>query len=130
MQTKQATVYTPIRLSARTNEQLDKLCATTKRNKSEVIRSFIDKGLQIDGYKQDEEMLKSMIEEAVTKSINPLGNRLAAMTAKTGWVSAGAYFLLIYTLRILVPEKERPDIDHLAHNARRLGIEYLVLMNF
>lgn len=125
MESKQTSTYVPIRISNHTNAQLEKLCATTKRSKSEIIRRFIEKGLTVEGYKQDEEQLREMIEAAVEKSVNPLGKRLAAMSAKTGWVSAGAYFLLIYTLRILVPEKDKPDIDHLAHNARRLGIEYL-----
>ena len=40
-------------------------------------------------------------------------------------ISAAAFFMALYTDRLLLPDSLRGDLDEIAGRARRLGIEYL-----
>lgn len=79
------------------------------------------------GYKQDEEYLTKQIQETVKAAFQPSVERLAAISAKAAQISGAAFFMGIYTSRLLMPPGEQDLIDQAATQARKLGIDYLKL---
>ena len=119
--------YIPFRLDPETNDLLERYAANQKKTKSEAIRTLLDKGMKTEGYKVEDDRLYDMVKAAVIETSKPQVERLAAISAKATQISAAAYFLLVCALRMLLPEEASADLDELAAQARKLGIEYLKL---
>lgn len=118
-----------IRISPRQGEALEQLSRQSKRTKSELVRKFIDKGLSIDNFEQDEAKMLLAIRQAVALELEQPIERIAAIGAKGSQISSAAFFMLIHTIRLMTVEEERSGVDELAAKSRRLGIEYLKAKN-
>ena len=119
---KAKTAYLPVRVTLEMNEQLERLAASSRRDKSAIVREFIEKGLKYDGFKQNQDLLYDTVLQAVKAVIDPSTERLAALNAKTGIMAAAGYFLMVLMLQGNFPEG---DVSTLATKARKLAITYL-----
>ena len=119
---KTKTAYLPVRIPAEMNEQLERLAASSKRDKSAIVREFIEKGLKYDGFKQNQDLLHDTVLQAVKSVTDPSTERLAALNAKTGIMAAAGYFLMVLMLQANFPDG---DVSNLATKARKLAITYL-----
>lgn len=122
---KKASEYIPIRVTAKMNELLEKTARAENKSKSLLIREYIDKGLRVDGFTQNERSMQDSIALAVKQVLDPAVERLASISAKNAWMSGAEYFLLIYALRILVDDEDLDNLNSLVENSRKLGIAYL-----
>ena len=86
---------------------------------------LVEKGLAAGGYLPGVKELDTVVQEAVSTAIQPAVERLAGISAKAAHIGAAAFFLSLYTDRLLMPAEQRADLDDVAARARRLGIEYL-----
>lgn len=121
--------HIPFRCSAETAETVSRIAAERRLPKSEVLRQLVEKGLVAEGYKQDEDSMRTAMQAALKEILTPQVERLATISAKSTQLSGAAFFLLTFIGRLYLPEDEKGMIDEVAADARKLGIEYLKLKN-
>ncbi len=117
--------YLPFRCSPETDQLLSQIAAAEGKTKSEVLRMLVEKGLAAGGYLPGVKELDTVVQEAVAAVLQPAVERLAGISAKAAHISAAAFFLTLYSDRLLMPAEQREALDDIAARARRLGIEYL-----
>lgn len=117
--------YLPFRCSPETDQLLSQIAAAEGKTKSEVLRMLVEKGLAAGGYLPGVKELDTVVQEAVATVLQPAVERLAGISAKAAHISAAAFFLTLYSDRLLMPAEQREALDDIAARARRLGIEYL-----
>lgn len=116
-----------IRLDKETSDQLERVSIAQKRNKSQIVRSFIDKGLKSDGYKNDDDRLYQMILAAVHEVLDPQVKRFAAILAKDTHISATSFFMNVAFAKGCFDPEDAQAVEDAVHTSRRLAIEYLKL---
>lgn len=119
--------YIPFRCSTETNAMITHIADAEGKTKSEVLRMLVEKGLAAGGYVPGIRGMDEIVREAVAEAIGPTAERLASISAKAAHISAASFFLALYTDRLLAPDYARSEIDGIAAQARRLGVEYLKL---
>ncbi len=117
--------YIPFRCSSETDEILRSIGAASGKSMSAVLRELVEKGLAAGGYLPGVKELDQIVQDAVAASLQPAVDRLASISAKAAHIGAAAFFMALYTDRLLLPDSLRGDLDEIAGRARRLGIEYL-----
>ena len=108
-------------------ETISRIAKGEGRSKSEVLRDLVQRGLVAGGYVTGQQELGKLVQDAVTAVLRPQVERLATISAKATQISAAAFFMQIYTDKLLVEPDMQSEIDAIAAKARRLGIEYLRL---
>lgn len=114
-----------LRCSEEVSELVSKIAAAEGKTKSEVLRMLVEKGMAAGGYLPGIKELDTVVQEAVSTVLQPAVERLASISAKAAHISAAAFFLSLYTDRLLLTTEQREELDDIAARARRLGIEYL-----
>ena len=104
---------------------LEKQSDSTGQNVSQIIRSAIDKYMNVDLYKEDTEFLAGIIQPLIKEEIGKQANRLAAMLFKIGIITAGNYFMTLRVLSDVISPSMHEDIKDINSNARKLGIDYM-----
>ena len=122
---KQKSEVITLRCSAEVTAMIAKISAAEGKSKSEVLRMLVEKGLAAGGYLPGIKELDTVVQEAVSTILQPAVERLASISAKAAHISAAAFFLSLYTDRLLLTAEQREALDNIAARARRLGIEYL-----
>ncbi len=114
-------------------EQLEKLAVTRGLTISELIREFIEKGLNVEGYTQEVDMLTQIIRQELTAIYRPEEvkammsqqvDRVAKMLMKLGKIDTGNYFLTLKLLLLLWGESEETMLE-LVKDTQELGIAYM-----
>lgn len=123
---KHVASYMPFRCDADTYDTICKMAQTEHIAQAEALRRLVDMGLVAAGYKQDEDYLYKLIQQAVQETVKPRTERLAAISAKSTQIGSAAYFMSIYMLQQIMPGN-LPLIEEAAATSRQLGIEYLKL---
>ncbi len=115
-------------------ERIQKLAANNHRNVSEQVRAFIDKGLEIDGYSQDVNLIAKVIRQELTaiydvddikKIVDKQSDRLAKLQIKMGKMSASNYYLLAELTRMLWNNAEYEQIEELINDTSAYGVDYV-----
>lgn len=127
MADRHRTKYIPFRCSEDLDEIITRIAKGEGRSKSEVLRDLVQRGLVAGGYVTGQQELGKLVQDAVTAVLRPQVERLATISAKATQISAAAFFMQIYTDKLLVEPDMQSEIDAIAAKARRLGIEYLRL---
>lgn len=127
MKKRKTSIVVTLRCSEETDTQISKIASAEGKTKSEVLRMLVEKGLAAGGYLPGVKELDTVVQEAVAAVMQPAVERLAAISAKSAHIGAAAFFLALYTDRLLLPESSRTELDGIAARARRLGVEYLKL---
>ena len=126
-------------ISKNTMDQIEKVAHSEGVKASEVMRGYIEKGLSIDGYKQDVDFIASIIRQELTaiyhiddikKVVEAQTNRLAKMLMKSGKLSSAEFFLLIKVLIYMWDEKADYDFDQMLTEAVTLGVDYMQKKDF
>lgn len=119
--------YIPFRCSDDLDEIITRIAEGERRSKSEVLRELVQCGLVAGGYVSGQQELGALVQEAVEAVLKPQVERLASISAKASQISAAAFFLEVYTGRLMLPAELQTEIDAVAAKARRLGVEYVKL---
>lgn len=115
------------RCSPEIEASITKIAIDQKKAKSEVLRQLVEAGLVATGYKEDTDHLAELIQTAVQTAMKPQVERLAAISAKATQISGAAFFMNIFSSRLMLPPTEQQLVEEAAARARKLGIEYLKL---
>lgn len=124
---KHTAAYIPYRCSQSTYEAIEKISVAQKKTRVQVVRDLVEAGLVATGYKEDTDHLTELIQAAVQTAMKPQVERLAAISAKATQISGAAFFMNIFSSRLMLPSTEQQLVEEAAARARKLGIEYLKL---
>ena len=128
-----------IYLPKETLEKLEKIAINKGLKTSEVIRMFIDKGLNIESSREDIDFITDTIRQELTsiyrledikEILDKETNRLAKMIMKIGKMSTGQLFLLINMFLRMIDEAEEDRFDELLEMSIRNGINYMKKKDF
>ena len=128
-----------IYLPKETLEKLEKIAINKGVKTSEVIRMFIDKGLNIESSREDIDFITDIIRQELTsiyrledikEILDKQTNRLAKMMMKIGKMSTGQLFLLINMFLRMIDEAEEDRFDDLLEMSIRNGINYMQKKDF
>jgi predicted DNA-binding protein len=106
--------------------QITSLAAKEHRSSADVVREMINKGLNVEGYTQDIDMIATVVRNEVKIQTDKQADRLAKMLMKIGKVSAGEYYLLIKYL-LAGGHSNYATVNQLSGEAQKLGIKYMQL---
>ena len=136
---KKPTQKRSINFSTETWETLDKLDAKRQTTASELVRGYVEKGLSLDGNREDIDFIASIIRQelmAVYHVEDMKGicdhntNRLAKMLMKIGKINGAIFFLLIKVLINLTNEGSEDDFEQMLSEAVKLGVDYMQKKDF
>ena len=136
---KKPTQKRSINFSTETLETLDKLAAKRQTTASELVREYVEKGLSLDGNREDIDFIASIIRQelmAVYHVEDMKGicdhntNRLAKMLMKIGKINGAIFFLLIKVLINLTNEGSEDDFEQMLSEAVKLGVDYMQKKDF
>nr|WP_314464518.1 hypothetical protein [uncultured Clostridium sp.] len=128
-----------INFSPETLKTLDTLAAKNDTTTSELVRQFVDKGLSVEGYRQDIDFIASIIRqelmaiyhiEDIKAVVEQQTNRIAKMHMKSGKIDAAAFFLLIKVLINVAHEGTEDQFDQMLNEAITLGVDYMQKKDF
>ena len=126
-------------LPKETLEKLEKLAINKGLKTSEVIRMFIDKGLNIESSREDIDFIADIIRqelnsiyrlEDIKEILDKQTNRLAKMMMKIGKMSTGQLFLLISMFLEIVDSADEDKFDAILDKSMRNGVAYMQKKDF
>ena len=106
-------------------EEIEKLANHRNCFASDVIRDFVDKGLSVQGYKDDISFLSGIIRQEVKAEMGVQANRLAAMMYKIGVLAASNYFMNVQMMSDVINPSMQADFKDINAKARRVGMDYM-----
>lgn len=122
-----------------TLEKLEKIAINKGLKTSEVIRMFIDKGLNIESSREDIDFITDIIRQELTsiyrledikEILDKQTNRLAKMMMKIGKMSTGQLFLLINMFLEIVDSADENKFDEILEKSMRNGVNYMQKKDF
>lgn len=135
----QKTQKRSVNFPSETLKSLDKLAAKEHTTASELIRNFVEEGLNVNGYEEQVDFIARMIRQEITaiyhvediKAISDHGtDRLAKMLMKTGKINAAMFFLLVKVLINLANQESREEMERMLSEAVALGVDYMQKKDF
>jgi hypothetical protein len=128
-----------INFPADTLKTLDKLAAKNHTTTSELVRQYVDKGLEIDGHRENIDFIAQIIRQELTAiyNIDDIKNvtdrntdRLAKMLMKIGKINGAMFFLLVKVLVNLANDGSDDRFDQMLTEAVALGVDYMQKKDF
>lgn len=113
-----------------TLEQLDKLALRKKTSTSELVRAYVEKGLAIDGHKDDVDLIATIVRQEIKVQLDTQIDRLAKMLMKTGKISAGLYYLVLKLLLKQFGSTRSQSLKELATETRKMGVKYMQMRDY
>ncbi len=122
-----------------TLEKIEKIAINKGLKTSEVIRLFIDKGLNIESSREDIDFITDIIRQELTsiyrledikEILDKQTNRLAKMLMKIGKMSTGQLFLLINLFLQIVDSADENKFDEILEKSMRNGVNYMQKKDF
>lgn len=132
-------IITSVYLTKEMCGQIDKIADREHISRNEQIRRYIEKGLAVDGYSQDIDLIAGIIRqelqaiyhiEDIKAVVEQQTNRIAKMHMKSGKIGAAAFFLLIKVLMNVAHEGTEEQFDQMLNEAVSLGVDYMQKKDF
>ncbi len=110
--------------STDTLEQIEKLAIKKNVFASDIIREFVEKGLTINGYEENIDMITAIIHQEIETSIKSLANRLAGMINRLTIISAAGYYANIAIISDLIDKDRYSSFEKIEKLARKRALVY------
>ena len=117
-------VITSIYVTKDTLDTIDKLANRAGITRNEQIRRFIDKGLAIDSYEDNLEIINGVIRQELSLQIKKLGNRLAGLINRLTIISAAGYYANIAIVSDLIDRDRYSSFEKIEQLARKRALAY------
>ena len=116
-----------IRFEAGTMKELKKLAGRTNVTVSDIVREYVKKGLTIDSYKEDTDLIREIVREELKDVLEPQVNRIVKMLMKIGKVSAGTMYSTLNLIHTISDQEQQDQQEYFEMVARclRLGVDYM-----
>jgi len=116
---------TTVKLHQETYDIIEQIASKNGTSVSDVIRDLIDKGLNERVLENNTDLISKVVRQQLDIVIKPHTERLAALSSKSGHMSATAAFLNVQALIDLVTAERRKDVKVMYDNARKKAAEYM-----
>lgn len=113
-----------IRFKAKSIEDMKKLAAVRGISVSDIVREFVEKGLAVDGYKNDIDFITEIIHKELKEVLEPQINRIVKMLMKIGKVSAGTMYSNLSLIQ-MISDEDQEVFYEMINRSLRLGVEYM-----
>lgn len=94
---------------------------------ADVTRQLLKKALASDWVDENADLIANVVREQLDIVLKPHVERLAAISSKSGHMSAAAAFLNAQALQDLVPKDQRRDVKEMFDKARKKSAEFMRL---
>ena len=122
---KNTAVKRSIDLTPETLDSLKRTAAAQHTTVSEIIRKYIDQGLNVDKTKGDIDFIRTNIREELDLIIKPQINRLAKMLMRIGVMTISSCFFTSKIVYHFVPFSDKEAYDKLMKEAKHNAAAYL-----
>ena len=119
------TVNFCVRMPQELYKAVKEKAAVENRPMADQIRIFIEKGLDVDGYKSETEFIRSILRQELESIIEPFGNRIIKMLMKIGKINAGGFFVMLRNLFGTVTGENKAVFNDFMQRYMRMGVEYM-----
>jgi hypothetical protein len=113
-----------IRFKAKSIEEMEKLAAIRGLTVSDIVREFVEKGLIVDGYKNDIDFITEIIHRELKEVLEPQVNRIVKLLMKIGKASTGTMYSNLKLIQLVTDEDEQAYFE-MVNKSLRLGVEYM-----
>ncbi|PYG84891.1 hypothetical protein LY28_03512 [Ruminiclostridium sufflavum DSM 19573] len=103
---------------------MEKLAAIRGLTVSDIVREFVEKGLAVDGYKNDIDFITEIIHRELKEVLEPQVNRIVKLLMKIGKASAGTMYSNLKLIQLVTDEDEQAYFE-MVNKSLRLGVEYM-----
>lgn len=117
-------ITTSIYLTKQMCGEIDKKADREHISRNEQIRKYIEKGLAIESYEENIDLITSIIRQEIDASIKALGNRLAAMINRMTIISAAGYYANIALIAQLIDTDRYSSFEKIERIARKRALAY------
>jgi len=119
-----------VTFSVDTLSQLDKLAIRKRTTTAELVRGYVEKGMSVDGYKDDVDLIATIVRQEIKGQLDTQIDRLAKILMKTGKISAGLYYLVLKLLLRQFGATKSQSLKELATETRKMGVKYMQLRDY
>ena len=117
-------IITSIYLTREKLDAINKMADRSGINRTEQIHRFIDKGLAIESYEENLDIISGVIEQELAVQIKKLGNRLAGLINRLTIISAAGYYANIAIISDLIDRNLYSSFEIIEAAARKRALAY------
>ncbi|WP_124099899.1 ribbon-helix-helix domain-containing protein [Ruminococcus sp. Marseille-P6503] len=119
--TQRYTVRVPADMAGR----LEQKAAAEHITVSDLVRRYIDKGLNMEGYKTEIDFLTEIMQTVLSGILEPQVERIIKLIIKLGKITGGSYYLQLANLLNEDNKSDIGDISEIVNRCNRLAIKYM-----
>ena len=112
-------------VSEKMKSELDVIAAKRHITSSELIREYIDKGMNVDKTASDIDFIRKQIREELEIMIKPQINRLAKLLMRIGMMTVSFCYFTSKIVHLFVPLSERTSYEELIGQCKHDAAAYL-----
>jgi len=112
-------------VSEKMKAELDVVAAKRHITSSELIRDYIDKGMNVDKTASDIDFIRKQIREELEIMIKPQVNRLAKLLMRIGMMTVSFCYFTSKIVHLFVPLSERTSYEELMGQCKHEAAAYL-----
>lgn len=120
-ETQRFTIRVPQDMARR----LEQKAAAENITVSDLIRRYIDKGLDLEGYKSEIDMLSGIMETVLNGVLEPQIERLVKLIIKLGKINGAGYFLQLAYVISSRGENSLEEIAETVDRCNKLAIKFM-----
>lgn len=113
-----------IRFEASTMVELKKLSALRNVYVSDLVREFVKKGLAINSYQEDTDLIREIVREELKDVLEPQINRMVKMLMKIGKAAAGTMYSNLNVIQHIT-DQDQQEFYEMVNRSLRLGVDYM-----
>jgi hypothetical protein len=112
-------------VSEKMKSELDTIAAKRHITVSELIRDYIDKGMNIDKTASDIDFIRRQLREELDAMLKPQINRLAKLLMRIGMMDISFCYFNSKLVHMFVPIKDRTSYEELMAECKHNAAAYL-----
>ena len=120
-----ASIKRSIDLSPKTYEALQTIAATQHKPVSELIRKYINDGMDADRASADIDFIRKQIREELDIMLKPQINRLAKLLVRIGMMTISFCYFTSKIVHMFAPLEDRKSYDELMTECKHNAAAYL-----
>lgn len=114
-----------IRVPDELKEQLEVKASAEHITVSDLVRRYIDKGLNLEGYKSEIDFLSEIMQTVLSGVLDSQIERIIKLIIKLGKINGAGYFLQLANLLSEDNESDIGDISEIVNRCNRLAVKYM-----
>lgn len=113
-----------VRFKAKSIEEMQKIAVIRRVTVSDIVREYVEKGLTVDSYKEDTDLITVIIRQELKDILEPQISRIVKMLMKIGKVSAGTMYSNLSFIQLINNEDQEAYFEMISRSLK-LGVEYM-----